>query len=199
MSKQTEELRPEFDKVHLQWFGAGAPQNPAGATGPTAGDQTGTTGAPGTPSPDQGTGPAQTSVGTISKAEYDKLKAEHEHLLGIHQEMKAKKEAREREEQKKRGEFEELYNAATKELEAIKPERNRYKAAVEESLKAELANLPSGFDASLIPDIDPVAKLAWLGKARASGLLAPAKGRGDQTPPATEETRKGLASLYTKM
>lgn len=208
MNTQTREPRPRFDDVHLQWFGAGAPQTTTEAKEPQAGEQTGTGRESGRESPtgesvadssNQSTDAAQVGAATVPKSEHDKLKADFAHLLQVHNEIKAREQKAKEEALKKRGEFEELYKTASSELEPAKAERDRYKAALEETLKAELATLPSGFDASLIPDVDPVAKLAWLRKARAAGILGTPKGQGDGTPPVKNERPQGLESLYTKM
>lgn len=207
MSKHTGEPQSWLDNVHLQWFAAGDPQTTDGAE-PQAGDQTGVgedtgkekpTGEARAESSDQSSAPEAKAEGTVSKKDFETIKAELEHLKTVHGEMKAKEKQKQEAEQKKRGEFETLYNTANTELEAVKPERDKYKQAVEGMLESEVKALPETFDQTLIPEGDPVEKLAWIRKAKAAGLLGQRKPQGDGSVPFGNTQDTGAwASLYEK-
>lgn len=172
-----------------------------------AGDQTGDTS-----SQDKGA-PGQTSSGEKSTAtDFEKIKADYEHLLSVHTEMKSKLQKREEEEKaktekalKEQGKYKELYEATlsekdtfTKELEAVKAEREELAAALDGYLNTELQAIPDNFR-NLIPEGNAAKKLAWIANAKTEGLFTsgPRK-KGDDSPPAGGKGVKTLEDYFRK-
>lgn len=72
--------------------------------------------------------------------------------------------------------YKELYEAAQAELASLKSaqdEAKRYRESFENTLKARIESIPED-KRDLIPDLDPIAKMAWLDKAMPV-LVAPMK------------------------
>lgn len=125
------------------------------------------------------------------KAALAKQRADLEHLLTVHGEMKDKYAKREAAEEKAKaealktqGQFQALYEEAAPKLEALTVQAKRQEAALASYLEAEIASVPDAMK-PLIPDGDAVAKLEWISKAKASGALSVpgAKPKAPGAPP----------------
>jgi replicative superfamily II helicase len=127
------------------------------------------------------------------KALYLREREEKAHLLSVHTDMKTKAEAREaealkarEEDLKKQGQYQKLLEEQTPKYEQAAQSVKRYEAVLNSYLEAELQAIPDNLKV-LVPEGDPVSKLEWISKAKASGALKPSQGPakkpGDLTPP----------------
>lgn len=147
--------------------------------------------------------PSGSSSGeSISKAEYDRL-------LHIHLEMKEKYAKREAEDKKKsdealaeQGKFKDLYDAAKKELDALKPLYEKFEKALKTFLDAEVNALDPAVK-ELLPGNDPVEQLNWISKAKEKGVIGKTKdtkekAKGDGAPAAGGGGAAKFADIYKK-
>jgi len=149
--------------------------------------------------------PAGTNLPTAE--DFAKLKSDYEHMLTVHLDMKAKYEKREKADSKaaeealaKQGEFKTLYETAKAELEPLKIERDAQAAVIKEYYEAEIKGLDKAI-LEVIPDGNDVAKLKWLAKAKASGIIGTkqATAAGDRTPaPGKKADPSGIRALFKK-
>lgn len=146
------------------------------------------------------TGGADTSV----QDELNKLKANYDNLLTVHNEMKAKTERREEEQRRatersmqEQGKFKELYEAQTKELETLRPTVGQYEKAIQSYLDSELKELSPHLK-DLIPEGNVLTRLEWVTKAKKAGVISPtAKGDG-APPPSRDKPISSWTSIYKR-
>lgn len=132
------------------------------------------------------------------KAALAKQRADLEHLLTVHGEMKDKYAKREAAEEKAKaealktqGQFQALYEEAAPRVESLTVQAKRQEEALTRYLEAEIATVPDSMK-PLIPDGDAVAKLEWISKAKASGALV-ATGTKPKAPGAPPPGLQGEA------
>ncbi|MEA3227211.1 MAG: hypothetical protein U9Q07_14775 [Planctomycetota bacterium] len=161
-------------------------------------DQTGTP-----PSPDQGDKSGQTSSGTI-ESQLAAMKADYDHLLQTHSEMKTKWDKQKKAEDtakqnalKEQGKFKDLYEEDHTHLETLKPKVERYEGVINRLLETELEGLSDEMK-TLIPDGDPDKRLDWVVNAKKAGVFSQGtRAQGDNTPsPDGGEKPKTLEDLF---
>lgn len=110
----------------------------------------------------------------IPKSRFDEVNNRYKEVQAQLNKLMEEKQNQELEEQKKRGEFEKLYENTKKELEAAKSFKERaeqLEGVISEMVEAKLAEIPEELH-DIIPDgMTPEQKLSWITKAQAKGLF----------------------------
>jgi muconolactone delta-isomerase len=159
------------------------------------------------PGTDQSTTTTQTSEQTDvtleqAKDQIAKMKAEYEHMLTVHQEMKTKYDRKVKAEEEaarkaleEQGKFRELYEGIHHEHETLKALAEKQTAVIAALRDAELQHIPEKFKA-IIPQGDPVNQLEWIAQARKAGVFEVTRQSGDGTPPPATKPNPGIMSIY---
>ena len=150
--------------LNLQLFA----EDPNGEQGGDPNEQTEPNG--GEPTPKPGT--------MIPKARFDEINGRYKDVQKQLDELLAAKRAAEEEEQRKRGEFEQLYTTASEQAATFKTQAEQIEARAQALegvitglLETRIAAVPEAMR-ELIPDnLTAEAKLAWIDKAQAKGLF----------------------------
>lgn len=178
--------------------GSGPGQSASGADDKTS--QPGPANTPPVKAPQDQAGTAsQSSAADAFPDDPNELKKLLRHTLDVHAEMKTKFDQRMAAEEKERqkqlaeqGKYKELYEQANAKAELA----SKYEAVLSKFLETEIAAVPENLRA-LMPEGDPIAKLDWITKAKASGAFkAPVKKAGDGSLPpgsASADTMTRLA------
>lgn len=114
----------------------------------------------------------------IPKARFDEVNNRYKDVQKQLDELLAAKRAAEEEEQRKRGEFEQLYTTASEQANAYKTQAEQIEArakalegVITGLLETKLQAIPENMR-ELVPDnLTAEAKLAWIDKAQAAGLF----------------------------
>ena len=136
---------------------------------------------------------------TVSRAEYNKLQADLADFKKVEEERKVKEKKRQEELLKEQGKYKDLYDAASKENEAMKAQLAKLTDVMKGMLEEELKSLPEDFDKTIIPPGEPYDQVVWLRKAKPVFVASKTEGRrGDGTPPAGGNGGLvGMRSIYT--
>lgn len=114
----------------------------------------------------------------IPKARFDEVNNRYKDVQKQLDELLAAKRAAEEEEQRKRGEFEQLYTTASEQAAQFKTQAEQIEArakalegVITGLLETKLSTVPENMR-ELVPDnLTAEAKLAWIDKAQAAGLF----------------------------
>jgi multidrug efflux pump subunit AcrA (membrane-fusion protein) len=142
-----------------------------------------------TENPTQNTNPESSSAETektehmIPKSRMDAVLEKNKELIerleALENQSKEAETERQKQQQKELAEqnrYKELYEQTLQQLEGLQSaqdEAKRYRDSFENTLKARIESIPED-KRDLIPDLDPIAKMAWLDKAMPV-LIAPGK------------------------
>ena len=137
----------------------------------------------------------------IPKTRFDEINSKYKELQEKVQKWEQEKEQAELEAQKKRGEFEELYNKTHNELENTKQSYETANQRVQElegfissMVEAKLETIPEDFHELIPENMTPEQKLSWLTNAEKKGLFGTAgnskenEGLGDSTNAQQQQT-----------
>lgn len=182
--------------LNLQFFaadnpGGGEPQNTDPNPESPADDN------PSNPTKQDEQKPQNQNEYMIPKSRFDEVNNKYKAVKEQLDELLNKKKEEELQKQKEKGEFEELYNKTSKELESYKNNFETTKTRVEElegvinsMLETKLESIPEEFH-DLIPEhLSPEQKLDWISKAEAKGLFKDNSQEpvGGSTNPAQKQT-----------
>lgn len=194
MTKQfeNEEVKfftPQPLKLDLQYFSDGGEnsegddpnQSQQGDNGQSQGDNTNS-------HEGNKSGDAHKQDNMIPKSRFDEVNNKFKDVQTQLDQLLKEKQDQELEQQKQRGEYEELYKDANGELERYKQEHGQYSERVEQlegviqtMVEAKLSEIPEDFH-DIIPDgMSPEQKLQWISNAQAKGLF------GAQTNPKEDQ------------
>ncbi|MED4840403.1 hypothetical protein P9695_08795 [Weizmannia sp. CD-2023] len=114
----------------------------------------------------------------IPKSRFDEVNNKFKEVQAQLDSLLKERQEQELEEQKKRGEYEKLYESTKKELEAAQTYKERAKqleSVIAEMVESKLAEIPEELH-DIIPDgMTPEQKLSWITKAQAKGLFGTQK------------------------
>lgn len=124
----------------------------------------------------------------IPKSRFDEVNNKFKHVQSQLDQLLQEKQNQELEAQKQRGEYENLYEEASKELERYKGEHTQYSTRVEElegviesMVEAKLEEIPEDLHDIIPNGMSPEQKLQWISTAQAKGLFG-----SKQNPKETE-------------
>lgn len=123
----------------------------------------------------------------IPKARFDEVNKETKALRKQLDEILAAQKTAEEDAAKKRGEYEQLYTSAQKDLDSFKGQAEQHGTRVQalesllgQMLNARLEQIPEDMRDIIPENLTPEAKLAWIEKASAKGLFG--TGKSPETP-----------------
>ncbi len=130
----------------------------------------------------QGNDGSQQQENFIPKSRFDEVNNKYKELQAKLDDLQKQKEQEELEEQKKKGEFENLYNSTQQELENTKTQYKETSERVEQLegliqtlVDAELEAVPEDMRDLVPSNFTPEQKLTWITQAKAKGLFGAAE------------------------